>query len=153
MRRSCWFKNTQWWEYEGTSRPSIVCLCVQWYYAVCLNMLEQESDLRCLVSSLIRSVSSSSTRTFRLISSSFSILAFCLWTSFSSASFWSNQWSLFIMLMFTALNCSHLQQSAMTAILFVCALSKSWQPVLRILSICEVFKVRLSHIKSALGDI
>ena len=63
-------------------------------------MLEQESDLRCLVPSLIRSVSSSSIRTFHLISF-FSILAFCLWTSFSSASFWSNQWSLFIMLMFT----------------------------------------------------
>ena len=46
--------------------------------------MEQESDYCCLISSLIRSLSSSSIQMFR----PFSILAFfCLWTSFSSASF------------------------------------------------------------------
>ena len=103
--------DTQWWEYEGTSGCSIVCLCVQWYYAVWLNengLCWNRNLIYVVWFPLIYSVSSSSIWTFHLISSSFFILAFYLWTSFCSASLWSNRWSLCIMLMFTALNCSHL---------------------------------------------
>lgn len=79
-------------------------LCVQWYCAVCNGLLlEQESNNFCLISSLSHSLSSSSIQTFCRISSSFpspSLLPLNFFFSF----FLSNQWSLFIMLMFLLSN-------------------------------------------------